>query len=104
MSVVGPRPDEVEEAEAYDDVFRGKLRVRPGMTNLPAVRGRNALPWRQRLELDKYYVDHCSFSLDLEILVRTPIVVLTRRGVYDPPQRTVSADPPETPGSPRQDV
>ncbi|MFN7933205.1 MAG: sugar transferase [Bryobacteraceae bacterium] len=84
MSLIGPRPDEVSEAAAYDDLFRRKLLVRPGITNLPAVRGRNALTWRRRAELDSYYVDHLSFLLDLEILLKTPGVVLSRKGVYSP--------------------
>ncbi len=84
MSLIGPRPDELEEAEYYDDLFRAKLRVRPGITNLPAVRGRNSLTWRQRAELDRYYVEHLSFRLDLEILLKTPLAVLSRTGVYTP--------------------
>lgn len=84
MSLIGPRPDEVEEALHYDDLFRAKLRVRPGLTNLPAVRGRNSLPWRQRAELDRYYVEHLSFRLDLEILLKTPFAVLSRTGIYTP--------------------
>jgi lipopolysaccharide/colanic/teichoic acid biosynthesis glycosyltransferase len=85
MSLIGPRPDELAEAEFYDDLFRGKLRVRPGITNLPAVCGRNSLAWRRRVELDNYYIDHLSFLLDLEILLKTPFVILSRKGVYTPP-------------------
>ena len=85
MSLIGPRPDEVAEARHYDSLFLEKLRVRPGITNLPAVSGRNSLTWRRRAELDKYYVDHLSLKLDLEILLRTPGVVLSRKGVYTPP-------------------
>ncbi len=85
MSLIGPRPDEVAEAAFYDDLFRRKLLVRPGITNLPAVRGRNSLSWRRRAELDSYYVDHLSFLLDLEILLKTPWVVLSRKGVYTQP-------------------
>lgn len=91
MSLIGPRPDEVAEALFYDDLLRGKLRVRPGITNLPAVRGRNSLAWRQRAELDNYYVEHLSFCLDLEILVRTPFVVLSREGVYTPASQITRA-------------
>ena len=88
MSLIGPRPDEVAEAAAYDDLFRRKLLVRPGITNLPAVRGRNALTWRQRAELDSYYVDHLSFLMDMEILLKTPGVVLSRKGVYSPARQS----------------
>jgi len=96
MSLIGPRPDEVAEAIYYDDLLRGKLRVRPGITNLPAVRGRNSLSWKKRAELDNFYVDHLSFGLDLEILVRTPLVVLSRKGVYTPSAQASGTSTPET--------
>ena len=98
MSLIGPRPDEVEEALHYDDLFRAKLRVRPGLTNLPAVRGRNSLPWRQRAELDRYYVEHLSFRLDLEILLKTPFAVLSRSGIYTPDGQR-SLDTPQRSGA-----
>ncbi|HTR37633.1 MAG TPA: sugar transferase [Bryobacteraceae bacterium] len=98
MSLIGPRPDELEEAKYYDDLFRAKLRVRPGLTNLPAVRGRNSLPWRKRAELDRYYVEHLSFRLDLEILLKTPFAVLSRSGIYTPDGRP-SLETPQRSGA-----
>jgi len=84
MSLVGPRPDQVADLELYDDLLRRKLEVKPGMANLALVHGRNLLSWRQRAEWDAYYVDHRSLRLDLEILFKTAVLVLLRKGVYYP--------------------
>lgn len=82
MSLVGPRPDEVSALAFYDDVFRAKLGAKPGLTSLPAVRGRNLLPWRTRAKLDRYYVRHQSLRLDLKIMLLTIPTVLRRQGIY----------------------
>lgn len=84
MSVVGPRPDLVEQLELYDDLMRRKLEIKPGMVCLSLVHGRNSLSWRRRAELDVYYVDHCSLRLDAEIFLKGCAAVLLRRGVYYP--------------------
>jgi lipopolysaccharide/colanic/teichoic acid biosynthesis glycosyltransferase len=87
MSVIGPRPDLVEQFELYDELMRRKLEVKPGMACLSLIEGRNSLPWRKRIELDVYYVDHRSLTLDARIFVKGCISVLLRRGVYDSPSR-----------------
>ena len=84
MSVVGPRPDLVEQLELYDDLMRRKLEVKPGMVCLSLVHGRNSLSWHRRAELDVYYVDHRSLGLDAEIFLKGCAAVLLRRGVYYP--------------------
>jgi lipopolysaccharide/colanic/teichoic acid biosynthesis glycosyltransferase len=84
MSLVGPRPDQVADLELYDDLLKRKLEVKPGMANLALIHGRNLLSWRQRAEWDAYYVDHRSLRLDLEILLKTAVLVLLRKGVYYP--------------------
>jgi lipopolysaccharide/colanic/teichoic acid biosynthesis glycosyltransferase len=84
MSIVGPRPDEVNQLTVYDDLLRMKLQVKPGLANLPAVMGRNALSWRERAAFDRYYVEHRSFPLDLKIILLTLPVVLKRDGIYSP--------------------
>jgi undecaprenyl phosphate N,N'-diacetylbacillosamine 1-phosphate transferase len=84
MSVVGPRPDLVEQLELYDDLMRRKLEVKPGMVCLSLVHGRNSLSWHRRAELDVHYVDHRSLRLDAEIFLKGCAVVLLRRGVYYP--------------------
>jgi lipopolysaccharide/colanic/teichoic acid biosynthesis glycosyltransferase len=82
MSVIGPRPDLVEQLELYDSLMKRKLEIKPGMACLSLVRGRNSLPWRKRAELDVYYVDHRSLWLDAEIFFKGCVSVLQRRGVY----------------------
>jgi len=84
MSVVGPRPDLVEQLGLYDDLMRRKLEVKPGMVCLSLVHGRNSLSWHRRAELDVYYVDHRSLRLDAEIFLKGCVSVLLRRGVYYP--------------------
>jgi lipopolysaccharide/colanic/teichoic acid biosynthesis glycosyltransferase len=84
MSVVGPRPDLLEQLELYDDLMRRKLEVKPGMASLSLVHGRNSLAWYKRAELDVYYVDHRSLLLDAKIFLMAFLMVLLRRGVYYP--------------------
>ena len=82
MSVVGPRPGTPAQAERYDDFERRRLEMRPGMTGWAWIHGRNNLPWEERIKLDVWYVDHWSLWLDLRILVKTPLTVLKREGLY----------------------
>lgn len=85
MSFVGPRPTLRYQVERYDARQRGRLDVRPGITGLAQVRGRNELPWSDRIELDLEYVSHQSLALDLKILVRTALAVLRGSGVEGHP-------------------
>ena len=83
MSLVGPRPTLAHQVAHYTARQRRRLAVRPGITSLAVVRGRNALRWAERIELDVWYVEHWSLWLDVRILARTLWVVLvTREGVY----------------------
>jgi lipopolysaccharide/colanic/teichoic acid biosynthesis glycosyltransferase len=82
MSLVGPRPGLVEQASRYTPHQRRRLAVRPGLTGWAQVNGRNALSWEERIELDVWYVEHWSLLLDLEILARTPGVVLRQEGLF----------------------
>jgi undecaprenyl phosphate N,N'-diacetylbacillosamine 1-phosphate transferase len=83
MSLVGPRPTFLYQVEHYDDFQRRRLGVRPGITSLAVVSGRNVLPWRKRIELDVWYIDHWSLWLDVKILFRTLwCVLVTREGLY----------------------
>jgi undecaprenyl phosphate N,N'-diacetylbacillosamine 1-phosphate transferase len=84
MSLVGPRPDLLEQLELYDDLMRRKLEVKPGMASLSLVHGRNSLAWYKRAELDVYYVDHRSLLLDAKVFLMALLMVLLRRGVYYP--------------------
>jgi len=83
MSLVGPRPTLPYQVAHYDERQRRRLEVRPGITSLAVVRGRNALSWARRIELDIWYIDHWSLWLDVTILVRTLwCVLVTREGLY----------------------
>ena len=83
MSLVGPRPTLAYQVEHYDEFERRRLEVKPGITSLAVVSGRNALSWKERIELDVWYVDHASIGLDIKILFKTLWKVLvTREGLY----------------------
>jgi lipopolysaccharide/colanic/teichoic acid biosynthesis glycosyltransferase len=82
MSLVGPRPTYRQQVERYTPAHRSRLRVKPGITGLAQVSGRNDLNWRARIEWDLRYVDRLSLVLDLFILARTPLVVLRGIGLY----------------------
>jgi lipopolysaccharide/colanic/teichoic acid biosynthesis glycosyltransferase len=83
MSLVGPRPTLAYQVERYSPLQKRRLEVRPGITSLAVVSGRNALSWNERIEIDVWYIDHWSFSLDLKIMLRTLwCVLVTREGLY----------------------
>ncbi len=83
MSLVGPRPTLLYQVQHYDEFQRQRLKMKPGITSLAVVSGRNTLPWEERIKLDIWYVDHWSFWLDLKILFQTLWVVLIKReGIY----------------------
>ena len=68
--------------EGYDERQRRRLEVLPGLTGWAQIHGRAALSWEERIELDVWYVDHRSASLDLRILARTARLLLTGHGLY----------------------
>jgi lipopolysaccharide/colanic/teichoic acid biosynthesis glycosyltransferase len=71
MSLVGPRPDLVEQAANYSDHDRRRLAVEPGITGWSQVNGREEITWPERIEQDLWYIEHWSLLLDAKILVRT---------------------------------
>jgi len=71
MSLVGPRPDVVEQVANYSDHDRGRLAVAPGITGLAQVNGREEIPWPERIEQDLWYIQNWSLVLDAKILLRT---------------------------------
>jgi lipopolysaccharide/colanic/teichoic acid biosynthesis glycosyltransferase len=81
MSLVGPRPLLVRYLDRYSPEQARRHEVRPGLTGLAQVEGRNATTWERRLDLDVQYVDTHTVGLDLRILGRTIVAVLARRGV-----------------------
>jgi lipopolysaccharide/colanic/teichoic acid biosynthesis glycosyltransferase len=82
MSFIGPRPTIPVQVAQYTERQRGRLRVKPGITGWAQVNGRTALPWSERIELDLYYIEHRSPTLDLRILWRTVAMVLGGSGLY----------------------
>jgi lipopolysaccharide/colanic/teichoic acid biosynthesis glycosyltransferase len=82
MAIVGPRPTLPSQVAQYTERERGRLAVRPGITGWAQVNGRASLPWSQRIELDLWYIEHRSWRLDLEILVRSARMVLGGDGLY----------------------
>lgn len=90
MSIVGPRPHLMSYLDLYSDRQARRHEVRPGITGLAQVRGRNALDWATRLDHDVEYVDQRSFALDLRILVATIGTVLGRDGVSAPGHATMA--------------
>jgi len=90
MSLVGPRPLPMAYVPRYSADQVRRLEVRPGLTGLAQVRGRNALDWDERLAMDTWYVDHGSARLDIGVLLRTVAVVLRGHGVSQPGHATMS--------------
>ncbi len=82
MSLVGPRPIVENEIAKYGSAFDAYIRVRPGLTGLWQVSGRNDLSYDQRIRLDRYYIGNWSIWLDLFILAKTVPAALSRKGAY----------------------
>lgn len=81
MSLIGPRPLLVQYLPLYSKEQARRHEVRPGITGWAQVNGRNAISWKQKFELDVWYVDHCSFLLDMKILLMTIKKVFKREGI-----------------------
>jgi lipopolysaccharide/colanic/teichoic acid biosynthesis glycosyltransferase len=84
MSLVGPRPLLIAYLDRYSETQRRRHEVKPGITGIAQVSGRNALSFEEQFELDVWYVDHRSLALDLRILARTVRVVFGGEGVSQP--------------------
>jgi len=81
MSLVGPRPVIPYEVEFYPEWYFGRFAVKPGLTGLWQVSGRNERTYEEMVRFDVDYVEQKSFGLDLRILARTALVVARRQGV-----------------------
>lgn len=81
MSLVGPRPLLMEYLPLYSPEQARRHEVRPGITGWAQVNGRNALSWEQKFKYDIDYVDNRNLALDVKILIRTLIVIVTARGI-----------------------
>jgi exopolysaccharide biosynthesis polyprenyl glycosylphosphotransferase len=80
MSIVGPRPPIAYEVEAYALWHRKRLDMKPGLTGLWQVSGRNRLPFEEMVRLDLFYIENWSLLLDVKIILRTVFVMLGREG------------------------
>jgi len=81
MSFIGPRPALWEHMSRYTEEQKKRFLMKPGITGLAQVNGRNLLKWSKRIEYDLQYIEHYSLWLDLNILFRTVKVVLLREGI-----------------------
>lgn len=81
MSLVGPRPLVPRYLKLYSLEQARRHEVRPGITGWAQVNGRNSITWTEKFKLDVWYVDHCSFGLDIKIIWMTIINVLTGKGI-----------------------
>ncbi len=90
MSIVGPRPQLSEFVEHYTPHQLRRHEVKPGMTGLAQVNGRNNLSWEEKFDLDVQYVQTQSIALDFKIMFKTVEVMLKKEGI-DSPDQTVGA-------------
>lgn len=81
MSLVGPRPLLIEYLPLYSDEQKRRHEVKPGITGWAQVNGRNAINWQEKFKLDVWYVDNCSFILDVKILFLTLYKVIRRESI-----------------------
>ena len=81
MALVGPRPLLMEYLAYYNEAQRHRHDVRPGLTGLAQVHGRNAQTWEERFAWDLRYVQEISFALDLRIVLKTVVAVLRHEGI-----------------------
>ena len=79
MSVVGPRPHEPEEVSHYQKHHKTLLAIKPGITGMAQVSGRSDLSFEEEVKLDVYYVENWSMILDLQLIYRTPFILVAKR-------------------------
>ena len=91
MALIGPRPLLVQYLPLYSKEQARRHEVRPGITGWAQCNGRNAISWTKKFELDEWYVDHCSFLLDLKIIFLTIKKVLVREGISQEGNVTMEA-------------
>ena len=81
MSFIGPRPLLVKYLSRYNEEQRKRHLVKPGITGLAQVKGRNAISWRRKFKYDVFYVNHLTFKMDLYIICQTILKVIKREGI-----------------------
>jgi lipopolysaccharide/colanic/teichoic acid biosynthesis glycosyltransferase len=98
MSLVGPRPTLKYQTDAYDDFQKRRLLLKPGMTGLATVSGRNMISWNERIELDVRYVDNYSLWLDIRIMLATFGTIFKGEGIYADSLDKLRVKPSQKPG------
>lgn len=91
MSIVGPRPLLVKYLPLYNEHQARRHEVRPGLTGLAQVNGRNCISWEKRFDYDVTYVDSISFITDIKIIIATITTVLKREGINSETSETMEA-------------
>ena len=81
MSLIGPRPLLPRYLPLYDDTQKRRHDVKPGITGWAQINGRNAISWEDKFKYDVWYVDNCSFLLDVKIFWMTFVKVIKREGI-----------------------
>ena len=89
MSLIGPRPLLVQYLPLYNNFQKQRHNIRPGITGWAQINGRNAISWQQKFEYDVWYVEHCSFVLDVKILFLTIKKVFVRDGISQEGEATM---------------
>lgn len=91
MSLIGPRPLLPQYLPLYSKEQARRHKVRPGITGWAQVHGRNAISWQKKFELDVWYVDNCSFLIDIKIIFLTIKKILTRADINSATSATMEA-------------
>lgn len=90
MSVVGPRPLAVQYLPYYTDEERKRHSVRPGLTGLAQVNGRNAISWEERFSFDLQYITNISLLIDIKVIIDSMLVVISRKDIEQGVNRPLS--------------
>ncbi len=96
MSFIGPRPLLTEYLPFYTDLQKKRHCIKPGITGWAQVNGRNAIGWKQKFELDTWYVDNCSFMLDMRIAFLTVFQVVKAKNISAPSSVTMEKFQPHS--------
>lgn len=86
MSFIGPRPDLEDHFSLYKNNEKNKLNVLPGVTGYNQVYHRNSIEWKDRIQNDLYYVNNVTMVLDIKIFIKTIVVIVLKRGIYNSAQ------------------
>ena len=84
MSIVGPRPTLPNQVKQYSSFEKRRLDMRPGITGLAQIHGRNAIDWPARIQYDVEYVENAGIGMDLKIMLRTPAALFDGTSAYGP--------------------